>query len=47
MTGSKVERFKKAMKADGYGSFPPIEAANAEGRLIITPGTRRWISSAW
>ncbi len=41
MTGSKVERFKRAMKADGYGNFPPIDAANAEGRLIIIDGHHR------
>jgi len=46
MTGSKVERFKKAMKADGYGNFPPIEAANAEGRLIIIDGHHRAAAAA-
>jgi len=46
MTGSRVERFKKAMKANGYGSFPPIEAANAEGRLIILDGHHRAAAAA-
>ena len=46
MTGSKVERFKKAMKTDGYGNFPPIDVANAEGRLIIVDGHHRAAAAA-
>lgn len=46
MTGSKVERFKKSMKTDGYGSFPPIDAANAEGRFIIIDGHHRAAAAA-
>lgn len=46
MTGSKVERFKKAMKTDGYGNFPPIDAANVEGRLIIIDGHHRAAAAA-
>jgi filamentous hemagglutinin len=33
------------MAADGYGSFPPIDAASAEGRLIILDGHHRALAA--
>jgi filamentous hemagglutinin len=34
------------MAADGYGNFPPIDAANVEGRLIILDGHHRASAAA-
>jgi RHS repeat-associated protein len=43
MTGNKVKRYTSAMKAqDGYGTFPPIEAADVgDGKLVIIDGHHR------
>jgi RHS repeat-associated protein len=43
MTGNKVKRYASAMKAQGgYGSFPPIEAADVGGgKLVIIDGHHR------
>ncbi|WP_162130813.1 RHS repeat-associated core domain-containing protein, partial [Variovorax sp. CF313] len=43
MTGNKVKRYTSAMKAQaGYGTFPPIEAADVgEGKLVIIDGHHR------
>jgi RHS repeat-associated protein len=41
MTPSKVKRFTKDMKTNGYGEYPAIDAANVDGRLIIIDGHHR------
>jgi filamentous hemagglutinin len=41
MSGSKVKRFTKNMRTNGYGRYPSIEAANVEGRLFIVDGHHR------
>ena len=47
MTGSKIERYKKAMKAaGGYGEFPPIDAVDVDGQHIITDGHHRAAAAA-
>jgi hypothetical protein len=43
MTGSKVKRYVSAMRSqDGYGKFPPVEAADVGGgQLVIIDGHHR------
>lgn len=42
MTGNKVKRYRKAMRAQGgYGNFPPIEVARVDGKNIIWDGHHR------
>jgi|TARA_R110002124_G_scaffold157236_1_gene324266 filamentous hemagglutinin len=38
---SKVKRFKKKMKSDGYGEFPPIQIAIVGGKKIVIDGHHR------
>lgn len=42
MTGSRVKKFAKEMKRDGFDNFKPIDATrNARGRLEIEDGHHR------
>jgi RHS repeat-associated protein len=41
MSGSKVKRLKKGMKANGYDSSEPIEVVEIDGKLIIHDGHHR------
>jgi RHS repeat-associated protein len=41
MSGSKVNRLAKDMKANGYDASHPIDAANVDGKLIILDGHHR------
>ncbi|MFL9911156.1 ParB N-terminal domain-containing protein [Paraburkholderia sp. RL17-337-BIB-A] len=43
MTGNKIKRYTSAMRAQaGYGTFPPVEAADVGGgQLVIVDGHHR------
>lgn len=46
MTPSKVRRFEKDMKQNGYGTYPPIDVVNVDGRHIISDGHHRAAAAA-
>lgn len=46
MTGSKVKRYYKDMKTNGYKENYPIDAADVNGKLIILDGHHRAAAAA-